>query len=112
MFQAHRLQWVLDGRYYFTQLMPSGVQFPYAIGLYVFSAPWAAITRDHVTLLRIVVCATECVAGAMLYPMIVRTWGDRLAGAIAAALFAVVPIVLLGRWQRAISPTRSASRSR
>ena len=91
VFQAHRLQWVLDGRYYFTQVMPSGVQFPYAIGLYVFAAPWSAVTRDYVTLLRIVVCAAECVAGAVLYPAIVRTWGDRLAAAIAVALFAVVP---------------------
>ena len=91
VFQAHRLQWVLEGRYYFTQLMPSGVQFPYAIGLYVFAAPWSAITRDYVSLLRIVVCVMECVAGATLYPAIVRTWGDRLAGAIAVALFAVIP---------------------
>jgi hypothetical protein len=91
VFQAHRLQWVLDGRYYFTQLMPSGVQFPYAIGLYVFAAPWTALTRDYVSLLRIVVCVMECVAGATLYPAIVRTWGDRLGGAIAVALFAVIP---------------------
>jgi len=72
--------------------MPGGVQFPYAIGLYVFAAPWSALTRDHVTLLRIVVCAAECLSGALLYPMIVRTWSHRLAGAIAAALFTVVPI--------------------
>jgi hypothetical protein len=92
VFQAHRLEWVLGGRYFFTQLMPGGVQFPYAIGLYVFAAPWSALTGDHVTLLRIVVCTSECVAGALLYPMIVRAWGDRLAGAIAAALFTAVPI--------------------
>jgi hypothetical protein len=92
VFQAHRLDWVLGGRYFFTQPMPGGVQFPYAIGLYVFAAPWAALTRDHVTLLRLVVCICECVAGALLYPMIARTWGDRLAGAMAPALFAAVPI--------------------
>jgi hypothetical protein len=92
VFQAHRLEWVLGGRYYFTQLMPSGVQFPYAIGLYVFAAPWSVFTRDHVTLLRIVVCVTEAIAGASLYPAIVRTWGDRLAGALAVALFTAVPI--------------------
>src|SRR4030095_7302320 len=40
VFQAHRLEWVLTGRYFFTQTMPSGVQFPYAIALYVFAAPW------------------------------------------------------------------------
>ena len=92
VFQAHRLEWVLGGRYFFTQQMPGGVQFPYAIGLYVFAAPWSALTRDYVTLLRIVVCAAECVAGLLLYPVIARTWGDRLAAAIAAALFTAVPI--------------------
>jgi hypothetical protein len=95
VFQAHRLEWVLAGRYYFTQLMPSGVQFPYAIGLYVFAAPWSVFTRDHVMLLRIVVCVTEAIAAASLYPVIVRTWGDRLAGALAVALFTAVPI---GYW--------------
>lgn len=92
VFQAHRLEWVLGGRYFFTQPMPGGVQFPYAIGLYVFAAPWSVLARDHVTLLRIVVCAAECVSGALLYPMIARTWGHRLSGAIAAALFTAVPI--------------------
>jgi hypothetical protein len=92
LFQAHRLEWVLAGRYFFTQPMPGGVQFPYAIGLYVFAAPWTAVARDHVTLLRIVVCASECVAGALLYPVVARTWNDRLAGAMASALFTAVPI--------------------
>jgi hypothetical protein len=31
VFQAHRFESVLAGRYYFTQPMPGGVQFPYAI---------------------------------------------------------------------------------
>lgn len=92
VFQAHRLEWVLGGRYFFTQPMPGGVQFPYAIGLYVFAAPWAALTRDHVTLLRLIVCASECVSGALLYAVVVRTWGDRLAGAFAAALSTAIPI--------------------
>jgi hypothetical protein len=92
VFHAHRLQWVLSGRYFFTQPMPGGVSFPYAIGLYVFTAPWAALTRDHVTLLRVVVCATEVVAGALLYPAIVRAWGNRAAAAIAVVLFNVVPL--------------------
>lgn len=91
LFQAHRLEWVLAGRYFFTQPMPGGVEFPYAIGLYVFAAPWAALARDHVSLLRIVVCATGAVAGALVYPAIVRSTGDRLAGAIGSALFVAVP---------------------
>src|SRR4029079_17228302 len=87
VFHAHRLEWVMDGRYFFTQPMPSGVQFPYAIGLYVFAAPWTAFTRDYVSLLRIVTVAAESIAGALLYWMVVRRWGDRLAGGIAVALF-------------------------
>lgn len=92
VFHAHRLEWVLAGRYYFTQLSTSGTPFPYAIGLYVFSLPWTVFTRDHVTLLRVVVCTADAVAGALLYPVIVRTWGHRLAGAIAVVLFSVVPV--------------------
>jgi hypothetical protein len=92
VFHAHRLEWVLGGRYFFTQPMPGGVSFPYAIGLYVFAAPWAALTRDHVTLLRVVVCAAEVVAGALLYPAIARAWGHRRAAAAAVVLFNVVPL--------------------
>ncbi len=92
LFQAHRLEWVLSGRFFFTQPLPDGVQFPYAIGLYLFAAPWSFLTSDHVLLLRIVVCAAEAVAGALLYLLVVRTWGDRLVAAFAVALFGVVPI--------------------
>jgi hypothetical protein len=92
VFQAHRLEWVLSGRLLFTQAMGSGVQFPYAIGLYVFAAPFSLLTNDYVTLLRVVVCASEIVAGTLLYVMVVRCWGDRLSGAVATALFSLVPM--------------------
>jgi len=92
VFHAHRLEWVLSGRYFFTQPMPGGVSFPYAIGLYVFAAPWSMLTRDYVTLLRVVVCAAEAVAGLLLYPVIVRAWSDRLAAAVAVVLVNVVPL--------------------
>lgn len=92
VFHAHRLDWVLAGRYFFTQPMPGGVSFPYAIGLYVFAAPWSLLTDDHVSLLRIVVTSVQVVAGALLYPLAARAWGERLAGAIAVALFSVVPL--------------------
>ena len=64
----------------------------YAIALYVFSAPWTAFTRDYVSLLRIVVCAAEALAGGLLYVLISRVWGDRRAGAFAVLLFSVVPV--------------------
>jgi hypothetical protein len=92
VFHAHRFEWVLAGRFYFTQLSTSATPFPYAIGLYLFAAPWSWLTRDYVTLLRVVVCATEVAAGALLYPMIVRAWGDRLAGAIGVALVGLLPL--------------------
>ena len=92
LFQAHRLEWVLDGRYYFTQLMPGGVQFPYAIGLYVAAAPWAQMIQDHVALLRIVVLVAEAVAAAILYVAVVRAWGDRLAGAAAVVFYHAAPL--------------------
>ncbi|MBF6216490.1 hypothetical protein IU487_36585, partial [Nocardia puris] len=82
----------MAGRYYFTQVMPGGVEFPYAIGLYVFAAPWSWLTNDHVTLLRVVVIAAEAGAGALLYAMIARSCGDGRAGALAVALYSLVPL--------------------
>ena len=98
VFHAHRLDWILDGRFYFTQPMPDGVSFPYAIALYVFASPWTLLTSDHVALLRIVVTGAEAVAGALLYWIVVRLWRDRLAGVFAVALFHVVPLpfVIIG----------------
>jgi hypothetical protein len=90
-FHAHRLEWVLSGRYFFTQVMPNGVRFPYAIGLYAFAAPWSVLTNNHVGLLRVVVCATNAIAGLAVYLMVVRAWRDSFAGAVAAMLFGVVP---------------------
>jgi hypothetical protein len=95
VFHAHRLEWVLSGRFYFTQPLPDGVRFPYAIGLYLFAAPWSLLTRDYVMLLRVVVCVAHAVAGALLYLTVVRSWGDRLAGAAAAVLFQFAPLPFL-----------------
>lgn len=92
VFQAHRLEAVLGGSYYFTQPMPGGVQFPYAIALYVVAAPWASLITDHVALLRIVVCVAEALAAAMLYVAITRAWGDRLIGALAVVLYHAAPL--------------------
>ncbi|MBA3638687.1 MAG: hypothetical protein M3541_17480 [Acidobacteriota bacterium] len=92
IFQAHRLDSVLNGNYFFTQLMPGGVRFPYAIGLYVTAAPWAGLIPDHVALLRIVVLVAETLAAALLYVAVVRAWGDRLAGAAAVVLYHAAPL--------------------
>jgi hypothetical protein len=92
LFHAHRFDDVLAGRFYFTQPSASGTPFPYAIGLYLFAAPWALLTSNHVALLRAVVSGSEVVAGAMLYLMVVRSWGNRLVAAVAVALFSLVPL--------------------
>ena len=92
VFHAHRLEWVMSGRYFFTQPMPGGVTFPYAIGLYVFAAPWTVLTRDYVTLLRVIACAAQVTAGALLYPVIVKGWNDRAAALMAVVLFNLVPL--------------------
>ena len=92
VFHAHRFEWVLSGKYYFTQGMPSGVAFPYAIGLYAFAAPWSLVTHDHVTLLRVIVCTVQAIAGALLYPVIVKAWGDRIAAVSAVLLVNLVPL--------------------
>jgi hypothetical protein len=91
VFHAHRLEWVHAGRYFFTQPMPDGVSFPYAIALYVASLPFMAFTRDHVTLLRVVVTAVHVLAGLGLYAVIARRRGDGLAAALAVMLWPLVP---------------------
>lgn len=92
VFQAHRLEWVLAGRYLFTQPLPDGVQFPYAIGLYVIAAPWTVLTNDHVLLLRVVVLVANALAGALLYWAAARWWNDRWAGVIAVAFYHAIPL--------------------
>ena len=92
VFQAHRFDAVLAGNYFFTQPMPGGVSFPYAIGLYIFAAPWARLTSDHATLLRIVVCASDAVAYLLLFWLVLRAWRDRAAAASALMLAFALPI--------------------
>jgi hypothetical protein len=92
MFQAHRLEWVLSGRYYFTSLTPDGYLFPYGISLYLVAAPFASLVPDHVALLRGVVCIADMLAGLSLYAIVSRTWHDRAAGVLAVVLFHTTPI--------------------
>jgi hypothetical protein len=92
VFQAHRFGTVLAGHYFFTQPMPGGVSFPYAIGLYLFAAPWARLTSDHALLLRIVVCASDAVSYLLLFWLVIRAWRDRVAAAATLMLAFTVPI--------------------
>jgi len=98
VFHAHKLGDVLAGHYFFTQPMPSGVEFPYAIGLYVTAAPWAALTRDNVLLLRVVVATAHVLAALSLYPL-VQSWRERPGAAVvavAAYLLAPLPLIVIG----------------
>ena len=98
VFHAHKLDTVLAGHYFFTQPMPSGVEFPYAIGLYVTAAPWAGLTRDHVLLLRVVVATAHVLAALSLYPL-VRSRSERPGAAViavAAYLLAPLPFIVIG----------------
>jgi hypothetical protein len=92
LFHAHRLEWVLGGRFYFTQPMPSGVNFPYAIALYVIAAPWSYVTHDYMALLKVVVLVARALAALMLYPLLARIWGDRAAGILAIVVCHLVPL--------------------
>jgi hypothetical protein len=91
LFHAHRLEWVHAGRYFFTQPMPDGVSFPYAIALYVTASAFMSLTRDHVMLLRVLVTAVHVLAGLMLYLVLARRHDDRLAGAFAVGFWPFVP---------------------
>ena len=95
MFHAHRFRLVDSGTYVFTSIAPGDYRFPYAPGLYVTALPFADIvTRNtgDMALLRIMAVAFDAAAAALLYFAVVRSWGDRLAGAIAVALYHLVPL--------------------
>jgi hypothetical protein len=94
VFHAHRLDWVLGGRFFFEQPMPDGVTFPYAIGLYIFTAPWAWLTADHVALVRTATVGADVIAGALLYPVLIGAWSDRRAAALASVLYQLAPLPL------------------
>jgi hypothetical protein len=94
VFHAHRLEFVLAGRFFFTSLAPGNYSFPYPILLYLFAAPfsfWAPDTLARVALLRIVVTAADAAAGALLYWMVVRTTANRLVAVTTVVWYHIVP---------------------
>jgi hypothetical protein len=116
LFHAHRFQDVMGGRFYFTSIAPGNYHFPYAPGLYVAAMPFAAlVTRGDadMTLLRSIVCAADALAGLLLYNMAVRVRGDRLAGALAVALYHLIPlgfgVVVVGNLTNAFAQSLSVA---
>lgn len=101
LFQAHRFEWVLSGRYFFTSIAPGGYEFPYAIALYVVAAPLRALAVDTAGLmdvLRGVVAIADGAAGLLLYPLLMRAGASRLAGAVAVALYHLLPLNFDVQW--------------
>jgi hypothetical protein len=95
LFQAHRFQEVLAGHVYFTSIAPGGYRFPYAPGLYVAAAPFAWLVPRgpaDMGLLRTVVVLVDGLAAIALYGALARGRGDRLAGALAVALYLLTPL--------------------
>ena len=97
MFHAHRFQGVLGGNLYFTSIAPGGYSFPYPPGLYVFASLFSGLVRrgaGDVDLLRIVTCAADAAAGLLLYYVVATARGNRLAGAMAVAIYHLIPLSL------------------
>ena len=95
LFHAHRFRLVDSGTWVFTSIAPGNYQFPYTPGLYVTALPFAdAVVRNtgDMALLRILVVVFDTVAGALLYLAVVRAWGNRLAAAVAVALYHFIPL--------------------
>ena len=97
MFHAHRFQGVLGAKLYFTSVAPGGYSFPYPPGLYVVASIFASLVRrgaGDVALLRIIACSADAGAGLLLYAIVVRGWGHRLAAAMAVAIYHLIPVDL------------------
>jgi len=95
LFHAHRLEYVLDGRTFFTSVAPGEYTFPYPILLYAVAAPFSLLTSgpaEHIVLLRVVVTIADVLAGVVIYLMVARAWNDRLAGAVAMVTYHLLPL--------------------
>ena len=95
LFHAHRFQEVLAGHLFFTFVAPGNHLFPGAPGLYFFSSALAGLVSRgsaDIALLRIVCTIADAVAATLLYGMVVRVRGDRLAGACAVAIPHLIPL--------------------
>ena len=95
MFHAHRFQGVLGGHLYFTSVAPGGYSFPYPPGLYLVASIFASLVRrgaSDMALLRIIACSADAAAGLLLYTIVVRGWGTRLAAAMAVAIYHLIPL--------------------
>lgn len=101
LFQAHRFEWVLSGRYFFTSIAPGNYEFPYAIALYVLASPLRALasnTAGLMDVLRGVVALTDAFAAILLYPLLLRAGASRLAGAVAVATYHLMPLDFAIQW--------------
>ncbi len=95
VFHAHRFEYVLAGRFYFTSFTPDNYAFPYPILLYLAAAPFAWLTSDafeRLALLRIVITVADAAAATLLYWMIVRATSDRLAGIASVIWYHAMPM--------------------
>ena len=94
MFHAHRFQGVLGGQLYFTSIAPGGYLFPYPPGLYVLASLFADLVRrgaGDVVLLRVVTTTVDAIAAALIYPVVAAIWRNRLAAAMAVAIYHLLP---------------------
>ena len=95
VFHAHRFEYVLAGRFYFTSLTPDNYAFPYPIFLYLVAAPFAWLTADtleRLALLRIISTIADATAATLLYWMIVRATSDKLAGIASVVWYHAMPM--------------------
>jgi len=95
LFHAHKLQGVLAGNLYFTSIAPGGYAFPYPPGLYVVASLFSGLVRrgaGDMALLRVICAAADAVAGLLLYAVVAKARGDRLAGAMTVAIYHLIPL--------------------
>ena len=95
VFHAHRFEYVLGGRFYFTSVTPDNYAFPYPIFLYIAAAPFSWLadnTFERLALLRIVATVSDAAVATLVYWMIVRATSDRLAGIAGVIWYHVIPM--------------------
>lgn len=110
LFHAHRFEWVLEGRYFFTSVAPGMYEFPYPIGFYLLSTPLVLFTDDpqqYAALIRIAGTVAQVGAAIAIYGMVVRAWGNRVVGLTAVLVFHLLPLSMgvlgTGNWTNAFA---------
>jgi hypothetical protein len=94
-FHVHRLEYVLNGNFFFSAQLPSGADAPYPPAYYILLAPFAWVVQDRSLLLRFVSSLLEASGVFVIFYLLRKLRGDGFAGIVGGIVYAFSPIAFL-----------------